>query len=91
MAIIWLAVAAAGGDLVRWMANERFHGAAACVPYVAGGVFFYGVLHLANTGLLLVKQLKWAALWWLVGGALCLLVLGAGTGVGNGANQFSRR
>lgn len=74
MALVWLAVAAAGGDVVRWMANERFHGAADCVPYVAGGVFFYGVLHLANTSLLLVKQLKWAALWWAIGGALCLLL-----------------
>jgi O-antigen/teichoic acid export membrane protein len=74
MAVIWLAVSASGGDIVRWLANERFHGAAAFVPFVAGGVFFYGVLRLANTGLLLVKQLKWAAVWWLVGGVACTLI-----------------
>jgi O-antigen/teichoic acid export membrane protein len=74
MAIIWLAAAAAGGDIVRWLANERFHAAADYVPYIAGGVFFYGVLHLANTGLLLAKQLKWTALWWLAGGLLCILL-----------------
>ena len=74
MAVIWLAVAAAGGDIVRWLANERFHAAADYVPYIAGGVFFYGVLRLANTGLLLAKQLNWAALWWLAGGVVCALL-----------------
>ncbi len=74
MAVIWLAVAAAGGDVVRWLANERFHAAADYVPYIAGGVFFNGVLQLANTGLLLVKQLNWAALWWLLGGLFCALL-----------------
>lgn len=74
MALIWLAVAAAGGDIIRFLANERFHGAAEYVPYIAGGIFFYGVLHLANTGLLLAKELNWAALWWLAGGVLCLVL-----------------
>jgi O-antigen/teichoic acid export membrane protein len=74
MAVIWLAVAAAGGDMVRWLANERFHAAADYVPYIAGGVFFYGVLKLANTGLLLAKQLNWVALWWLAGGLVSTLL-----------------
>jgi O-antigen/teichoic acid export membrane protein len=74
MALTWLVVAAAGGDIVRWLANERFHSAADYVPYIAGGVFFYGVLHLANTGLLLVKRLNWAAFWWLAGAVVCTLL-----------------
>lgn len=74
MAVIWLAAAAAGGDIVRWLANERFHAAAIYVPYIAGGVFFYGVLRLANTGLLLAKQYNWTALWWLAGGVVCTLL-----------------
>jgi O-antigen/teichoic acid export membrane protein len=74
MAVIWVAVAAAGGDIVRWLANERFHAAADYVPYIAGGVFFNGVLHLANTGLLLAKELNWAAMWWLAGGLVCILL-----------------
>jgi O-antigen/teichoic acid export membrane protein len=73
MALSWLAVAAAGGDIVRCLANERFHDAADYVPYIAGGVFFYGVLRLADTGLLIAKQLNWAALWWLAGGVVCTL------------------
>jgi len=74
MAVIWLVVAAAGGDIVRWLANERFHAAADYVPYIAGGVFFYGVLQLANTGLLLAKQLNWVALWWLAGALVSTLL-----------------
>jgi O-antigen/teichoic acid export membrane protein len=74
LALIWLAVAAGGGDIIRWLANERFHAAADYVPYIAGGVFFYGVLHLANTGLLLAKQLNWAALWWVAGALVCTLL-----------------
>jgi O-antigen/teichoic acid export membrane protein len=74
MAIVWLAVTAAGGDLVRLLANERFHEASRYVPYIAGGVFFYGLLRLAGTGLLLVRQLQWGAFWWLAGGLTCVAV-----------------
>jgi O-antigen/teichoic acid export membrane protein len=74
MGIIWLAVTAAGGDVVRWFANERFHAAAEYVPYIAGAVFFYGVLRLATTGLFMAKELKWAAFWWLIGGIVCMLL-----------------
>jgi O-antigen/teichoic acid export membrane protein len=74
MAVVWLAATAAGGDVVRWFANERFHSGATYVPYIAGGVFFYGVLRLATTGLLVAKQLKWAALWWLAGGLVCVVL-----------------
>ncbi len=74
MAITWLAVAGAGSDAVRWLANERFHAAAEVVPYVAGGIFFYGAAHLAMFGLLLAKQSKWAAAWWLVGGVICTIL-----------------
>ncbi|MEO8216237.1 MAG: lipopolysaccharide biosynthesis protein, partial [Acidobacteriota bacterium] len=72
MALVWLAVASAGGDVVRWLANSRFHAAADVVPFIAGGVFFYGVSQLALYGLLLVKQLKWAAVWWFAGGLVCV-------------------
>jgi O-antigen/teichoic acid export membrane protein len=74
MALIWLMAAAAGGDMVRWLANERFHGSAEFVPFIAGGVFFLGVLHLANAGLLLTKKLNYAALWWFGGGLVCALL-----------------
>jgi O-antigen/teichoic acid export membrane protein len=74
MALIWLAVAAAGGDIIRLLANERFHASAEFVPFIAGGVFFYGTSQLFAHELMLVKQLKWAALWWFVGGVVCTLL-----------------
>ena len=74
MAVIWLVVAAAGGDIVRLLANERFHASAEFVPFIAGGVFFYGTLQLNVFELILVKQYKWAALWWFVGGVVCTLL-----------------
>jgi O-antigen/teichoic acid export membrane protein len=70
MALVWLLAAAAGGDVVRWLANQRFHAAADCVPYIAGGVFFYGISQLAFYGLVLIKQAQWGAFWWVVGGLL---------------------
>ena len=74
MALIWLTAAAAGGDIVRWLADERFHGSAEFVPFIAGGVFFYGVSQLALYGLVLVKELKWAGYWWFGGGLFCTLL-----------------
>jgi O-antigen/teichoic acid export membrane protein len=74
MALIWLVAAAAGGDIIRWLANERFHASADYVPYIAGGVFFYGTSQLALSGLVLANQFKWAALWWVGGGVVCTLL-----------------
>ena len=74
MALIWLMAAAAGGDIVRWLANERFQASAEFVPFIAGGVFFYGTSQLALYGLVLVKQFKWAAMWWFVGGLVCTVL-----------------
>lgn len=74
MAIIWLVVTAAGGDIVRLLANERFHAAADVVPYIAGGVFFCGILQLAKAGLLLANKLKWSVGWWFAGGLIGLLM-----------------
>lgn len=74
MALIWLTAAAAGGDIVRWLADERFHDSAEFVPFIAGGVFFYGASQLALYGLVLVNEFKWAAYWWLGGGLFCLLL-----------------
>lgn len=65
--VTWLAVTAAGGDVIRWLADPRFHGGARLIPWIAGGVFFSGMADLANTGLFLKKDLKPTALWWAIG------------------------
>ena len=65
--VMWLAITAAGGDVIRLLADRRFHPGAAYVPWIAGGIFFYGICSLANTGLLLRKDLNPVAGWWLLG------------------------
>lgn len=67
--VTWLAVAAAGGDTIRLVADPRFHEGAVLVPWLAGGIFFYGMAALANTGLFLAKTQGPAAAWWVAGAA----------------------
>ncbi len=72
LCIVWLAVTSAGGDMVRLLAAPRFHDAADIIPYISAGVFFYGVLHIANAILLLKKKLHHAIPWWFLGALLSL-------------------
>lgn len=74
--VTWLAMTAAGGDVIRWLADSRFHSGARLVPWIAGGVFFYGIAGLANTGLLLKKDLNPTALWWTLGAAFNVVANG---------------
>jgi O-antigen/teichoic acid export membrane protein len=72
--VMWLAVASGGGDLLRLLTHQSFHSGAAVVPWLAGGVFFYGVASLANTGLWIAGTMKWAAYCWAAGGIINLLL-----------------
>jgi O-antigen/teichoic acid export membrane protein len=74
LALVWLAVAAAGGDIVRLLAGPAFHSAADVIPLIAAGVFFYGVMQLASAGLVLMGKLHYAAWWWFAGAVLCVLL-----------------
>jgi O-antigen/teichoic acid export membrane protein len=65
--VTWLVVAAAGGDLIRLLADRRFHEGAPLVPWLAGGVFFYGMAGLANTGLFLRTNRAPSAAGWVAG------------------------
>jgi len=51
------------------LADRRFHGGAPLVPWLAGGVFFHGLAALANTGLVLRKNLAPTVAWWVAGAA----------------------
>jgi O-antigen/teichoic acid export membrane protein len=68
--LVWLIVASIGGDTIRLLADPRFHEGTAYVPWIAGGVYFYGMAQLANTGLLISKNMKPAATLWVIGGVL---------------------
>lgn len=62
---VWLAVSALGGDALRLLADPRFHAGAPLIPWMAGGVFFAGLGHLANTGPFLQKNLNPTVAWWI--------------------------
>jgi O-antigen/teichoic acid export membrane protein len=68
--VVWLAVSAAGGDVIRLLAAPAFHEGAPYVPWMAGGVLFAGVASLANSGLMLRKDMTPAAAWWTIGAAM---------------------
>ena len=70
LAIVWLAIAAAGGDVLRILAAPAFHSGAQYIPWLAGGVFFYGLASLANTALFLTAKMRFAAYIWTAGALL---------------------
>jgi O-antigen/teichoic acid export membrane protein len=73
LCLVWLMVASLGGDAILFLADSRFHSGTVYIPWVAGGVYFYGMAQLANTGLLISKNMKPAAQLWLVGVILNLI------------------
>jgi len=70
LAIVWLAVAAAGGDVLRLLAAPAFHPGAQYIPWLAGGVFFYGLASLANTAPFLTAKMRFTAYIWTAGALL---------------------
>lgn len=64
--IMAVAVSASGGDVIRALADHRFHAAAEPVPLLATGVMFYGAMHVGNALLIMRRRLHWAAIAWLL-------------------------
>ena len=71
---MWLVVASLGGDMLRLLTHHNYHSGAAIIPWLAGGVFFYGVASLATTGIWIAGKMKWAAYFWLLGAMLNLFL-----------------
>ncbi|HAX98041.1 MAG TPA: hypothetical protein DCY12_03930 [Candidatus Atribacteria bacterium] len=74
LCLVWLMVTSIGGDTIRLLADPRFHKGAVYVPWIAGGVYFYGMAQLANTGLLISKNMRPAVNLWFIGGVLNIIV-----------------
>ena len=64
--IVAVGVSASGGDIIRALADRRFHAAADVVPWLAAGMLFYGIMHVGNALLVMRAKLHFAALAWLV-------------------------
>jgi O-antigen/teichoic acid export membrane protein len=74
LALMWLAITAAGGDAIRLLVSAEFYSASSLVPVIALGAFFYGVLQLANAALIIKKRLHRAIWWWVAGAVLCFVL-----------------
>ncbi len=74
LAVVWVAVAGSGGDILRLLAAPKFHEGALFIPWIAGGVFFYGLASMCNTSLFLEEKMRYAAFTWVVGGFASLLL-----------------
>ena len=75
LACTWLAVTAAGGDIIRLIVSPSFQGAAIVVPFIAGTVFLHGIIHLANTVYVLDKQVHRTIGWWIAGAIASLFLM----------------
>lgn len=72
--VTWAAVAAGGGDAIRFLAGPAFHGAAQVVPWIAAAVLANGWLQVANAGLILEGRLYLVLIPWVTGGLLCVVL-----------------
>jgi O-antigen/teichoic acid export membrane protein len=74
MAVAWVAVSAAGGDIIRLIAAEAFHSAGAYVPWLAAAVLFHGISNVFVSSMFLARKMRLVAAAWLAGGAVGLLL-----------------
>lgn len=74
LAVVWVCICAIGGDLIRLLTPSEFHVGTPYVPWLAGGVFFYGLATMANTGFFLTNRMRTVAYFWLAGALLSLLL-----------------
>jgi len=72
--LVWLITVSFGGDLLQLLADKRFHLGYRYIPWLAGGVFFYGLSSLANTSLMLAKNMRPAAYCWILAGGMNLML-----------------
>lgn len=61
LSAVWLFLAVFGGYLLKVLTTSEFHGAVVYIPWISGGVLFYGFYHIIGTGLFLSKNLKYSA------------------------------
>ena len=71
--IVWLAITAAGGDVLRLLAAPEFHADRILIPLIALAVLFHGVIHIATGLFIVADKLKQTVWWWLGGSMLCLI------------------
>lgn len=64
-AFVWMVITMFSPELVGMLVDARYHEAIAVVPWIAGGVFFYGCAHLFNTVFVLERRMQVMASIWM--------------------------
>jgi O-antigen/teichoic acid export membrane protein len=72
LALVWVVVSAAGGDVLCLLTAPEFHRGAKYIPWLAGGIFFLGLAALATTAFFLEAKMRYVAYVWLGGGVLSI-------------------
>jgi len=72
-AFMWVVITVLSPDLIRLLVDAQYQDATVVVPWIAGGVFFYGCSHLFNTVFLLERSMGTMAAIWTVAIALSLV------------------
>ena len=72
--IVWLAITAAGGDLISFLAAPDFHSAKVVIPFISLAVLFHGVIHIASGIFIITNKLRHTIWWWLSGSAICFIL-----------------
>lgn len=68
--IVWMGVSAIGGDMTRLLAPTSFHHGAVAIPWIAAGVFFYGIGWLFVASLFIRARMRFMTAAWILGGAV---------------------
>lgn len=72
LGVVWLAITATGGDILRLLTPEPYHIAAIAIPFVAGAVFLNGVFQTANAAALLTHRLYLTGVWTVIAAVVCV-------------------
>jgi O-antigen/teichoic acid export membrane protein len=73
LGIVWLGVCATGGSIIRIITPLEFHSGVSLIPWLAGGVFFYGVVTLTTTPFFLENKMRTVAIVWSAGALVSIV------------------
>ncbi len=71
-AFVWVVITVLSPELIHILLDAQYHDAIIVVPWIAGGVFFYGCAQLFNTAYILERKMSTMAAIWTVAIALSL-------------------
>lgn len=74
LALVWVFITAVGSEVLTLLTTREFHSGSMIIPWIAGGVFFYGLAGMSNTAFFLKNRMQIVAIVWIFGAVLNLLL-----------------